>query len=458
MWRKTLLSTAILFAAQSVQAQVPSSLPFDSGNPTVPAFSNPALPHSMNSVPSMTPPAPITTAPTGPNPGLNTPGFSPTAPAPIETTTAFNGEQAELTWRDGRHQLVAGNAFLKDFGRSDAEGREVLRVVRELHLNTRVTIGSPQPIMEYWLCNGVAPHGNVAGLHILPIDASALRAEQVQGQWCVHDGSRVLFNFGFQGDACRQALDVIQRYNFTQIGYVGQAAPTMLVFLANPPAIPIKPVVAASRNGLPDMHAPNGIGNTNPAQNAQPNQMPQVQSQPINPLTGQPLHQPGGLTPAGFRLPGTEAADRVAIDPNALQVRHDANDWKLVMGNHVVASFGPNQADAQLAAAALRYYGVTDQVFVGNPHPMFSYFLSHGQAPHGTSYGLNATTFRPNALQVRQTGTTYVLTDGNQVLMSFGDRGTEAQQTLQAIQQYKFDRMSFIGRGDQSMMLFLRTN
>ena len=101
---------------------------------------------------------------------------------------------------------------------------------------------------------------------------------------------------------------------------------------------------------------------------------------------------------------------------------------------------------------------MTDQVFVGHPQPMFSYFLSHGQAPHGTSFALNAVTFRPDTLQVRQMGQSYVLSDGVQVLLSFGDHFEEAQQALQAIQQYKFDRLSFIGRGDQSMMLFVRTN
>ena len=148
-----------------------------------------------------------------------------------------------------------------------------------------------------------------------------------------------------------------------------------------------------------------------------------------------------------MRLPGTEGADRVAIDTRQLQVRRDGNDWKLAVGNHVIANFGPNQADAQLAQAALRYYRVTEQVFVGNPRPMFSYFLSNGQAPHGTTYAFNAVTFRPDSLQVRQLGATYVLYDGTQVLMSFGERATEAQQALEAIQRYKFDRMTTIGRG-----------
>ena len=186
--------------------------------------------------------------------------------------------------------------------------------------------------------------------------------------------------------------------------------------------------------------------------------MPGVPSQPL-PQTGlNPMQKPGGINQAGFRIPGTEAADRIAIDPRQLTIRHDGPDFKLAMGNHIVANFGPNQADAQLAKAALGYYQCTEQVYIGNPKPMFSYFLSHGQAPHGVTYAMNAVTFRPESLSVRQLGNAYVLYDGQQVVMNFGERMGEAQQTMQAIQQYKFDRLSTFGRGDQSMTMFVRTN
>ena len=51
-------------------------------------------------------------------------------------------------------------------------------------------------------------------------------------------------------------------------------------------------------------------------------------------------------------MPGSEAADRVSIDGRQLQVRRDGADWKLALGNHVLANFGPNQGDAQLGLQA----------------------------------------------------------------------------------------------------------
>jgi len=493
MWRSTLVTAVVFLGVQAGRAQdVPYPRPGTVGGPAFPTR-GPAIPGlngptpvpvtgstsnwpGMSSLPTATPSAPFITAPAGANPALAAPAFATGPAVPLETTSAFDPDVAELRWLDNRWQLVAGPVFLKDFGRYEAEGREVLRVVRELRLNTMTTLGSPRPILEYWLTNGEAPRGSVAGLRTLPLDTAALKAEQVQGQWCVHDNNRILFNFGQQGDACRQALSVIQRFGFTQIGYIGQVAPVMLVFLANPavaaPTAPsgVTPAGTPTPGRFPDFRFPHLFGNQNqpaspnPAaapQPAPPAQMPAVPTLPLSQPPGIPLHQPGAAPPISLqslRLPGTEAADRVAIDARQLQVRHDGADWKLAMGNHVVANFGPSEADARLAQAALRYYRCTEQVFVGNPRPLFSYFLSNGQAPHGTTYAFNAVSFRPESLSVRLLGTSYVLYDGNQVLMSFGDRMTEAQQSLQAIQQHKFDRLTTFGRGDQSMLMFVRTN
>jgi hypothetical protein len=475
MWRTTLLTVAVLLSVHAARAQPPSYMapggfngptsfprspgrPVFAGPPLTPPGGAPVLPGPAVT-PVVAPSAPITTPPAGANPAFGGPAATTAAAAPLDNTIAFDPDKAELVWRDNRWQLVSDTAFLKDFGRYEAEGREVLRVVRDLRLNTLTAVGSPRPVMEYWLSNGQAPRGHVAGLHTVNLDPAALTAEQVQGQWCVHDGSRILFNFGQQGDACRRALAAIQRYNFNQIGYVGQVAPVMLVFLANPPAVPVTPIPTPAPNPNTSRF-PRLFGGQEqpPAHPQQPNLMPAVSSQPLGGAQGTQAHQPGGVTQASLRLPGTEALDRVALDARQLQVRRDGSDWKLTMGNHVVANFGPNQADAQIAQAALRHYGCTEQVFVGNPRPVFSYFLSNGQAPHGVSYAVNAMSFRPESLQVKQFGTSAVLFDGSQVLMSFGDRAAEAQQALQAIQRYRFDRMATFGHGDQSMTLFVRTN
>src|SRR5262249_10882345 len=108
------------------------------------------------------------------------------------------------------------------------------RLIRDLRLTEYGTVGEPAPVMEYWLSAGQAPQGRVPGLRTLPIDQATLRVEQAQGQWCVRDARLVLFNFGPRGDDARQALAVLRKYGFPQVGVIGQLPPSMYLFLADP--------------------------------------------------------------------------------------------------------------------------------------------------------------------------------------------------------------------------------
>src|SRR5262249_2185784 len=69
------------------------------------------------------------------------------------------------------------------------------------------------------------------GLRAMALEPTALRVELMSGQWCVKQGSRVLFNFGPRADEARQALQLIQKHQFNQVGLIGQGAPSMYVFL-----------------------------------------------------------------------------------------------------------------------------------------------------------------------------------------------------------------------------------
>src|SRR5438046_2400412 len=84
--------------------------------------------------------------------------------------TAFDTDKNGLQWADNRWQLLADGLPLKDFGRREADGRLALRLIRELKLNQHGTLGSPQPIIEYWLSDGRGPIGPSLGLRTAPID------------------------------------------------------------------------------------------------------------------------------------------------------------------------------------------------------------------------------------------------------------------------------------------------
>jgi hypothetical protein len=457
MWRSVLLTAAVLLCAQAARAQAPAPRPGPAPQPA-PIFPDPAVLRGLPGIPNVTPSAPYVQQPgTAGAPGASLPPV-PAPFSPGESLTAFDPTRVELKSTNGRWQLVAGDTVLKDVGPNELEAREVFRVVREMRLTALGTLGQPRPVMEYWLVNGEAPRAAAAGLRTLLIDQASLRAEAIQGQWCLHDRNRVLFNFGPQADAARQALAVVQRHGFTHVGFVGRSAPVMLVFLASPGSV----TPAAARAFDPRAARP--FGSPPPAQ---PGQLPPVATQPLAPA---PFKGPEPIAPASFsphRQPGTlgapqgnmlAPANRVPIDPRQVQPRRENGDWKLTMNEHVLASFGPNVADAQLAQAALRHYGCSDQVTLGGSSPAFSYYLANGQAPRGLMHGLNATPIRIDALSVRQVGPSYVLSDGSQTLMSFGDRMADAHQALRAIQQHRFDHVCRIGPPDKGLTLLVRAN
>ena len=57
------------------------------------------------------------------------------------------------------YHMGMGNleTVLKDFGRNEREARQAWYLIRELRLNQHATIGTPRPVVEYWLHDGHAP-------------------------------------------------------------------------------------------------------------------------------------------------------------------------------------------------------------------------------------------------------------------------------------------------------------
>src|SRR5439155_18226025 len=133
-------------------------------------------------------------------------------PRDEEKLVRFDPQRLDLAWNERGYQLTARDVMLKDFGRRDVEAREVLRVVRDLGLNQRGTVGAPTPVLEYWLRDGKAPQGAPPGMSLVAFDPASLRVEQNQGMWVLRDAGRVLFTFGSVREDAENALMVVRRY------------------------------------------------------------------------------------------------------------------------------------------------------------------------------------------------------------------------------------------------------
>jgi hypothetical protein len=387
-----------------------------------------------------------------------TAGSAKPAPSPPEPLRTFDYRRAEVEWADNRWQLTADGVLLKDFGRNEAEARQALRVLRQLHLTQVGTVGTPLPILEYWLADGHAPQGLVSELRTIPLDPKTIKAEQLQGQWWVRDGRRVLFNFGGHEDEARQAAELLRRYGFTRIGFVGQATPSMLVFLGAPagtafvqpePAL-ADPAMTAQQGDLsprgtahhPTLRGPSGTDKaTDPAIGTAP--------APVSLPHGRQLAQPATSLPDL-----TAPSERVSLDWRQIHARQDRGGSRLVMGGCTLAEFGLNQDDARLAEEAVRFYRFTEECRIGRPRPVFTYFLVNGQAPHGTMFGAELVPFQPDTLAVRRVGDDWTVCAGTQPLFHCGPNADEAREALNALQHYKFDAVCRIGHSEQATFMF----
>src|SRR5262245_51205627 len=107
---------------------------------------------------------------------------------------SFEYQRLELRRVGERWQLFNGRTLIKDLGTNEADAREALGLIRQLQLNQRGTIGTPAPVLEYWLSDRAAPRGIIAAHRLVSFDPQALRAESVHGQWCLRDNRQLYFN------------------------------------------------------------------------------------------------------------------------------------------------------------------------------------------------------------------------------------------------------------------------
>jgi hypothetical protein len=426
------LALAILLGTGAAFGQSPSS---PTRPPLTPAAA--ALPFRPS-----TPGVPDSAAP---------PGVIPTVPT-SEKLTTFENESLDVRCIDGRWELVAGQEKLKDLGQRKDQAREALQILRELRVNQHGTIGTPEPVLEYWLVDGRAPRTLGNRLRFMPLDPDRLRVDQVHGQWCIRDDRTPLFRFGQHQDDARKALDVIRRYGFTQIGHVGYPTPILLYFAAGP------------KNPGPGGSLNSPLSGTKAVQNGMGTPL---RSSMLS-QTGTP--PPASLLPVGLQnsgqppavrsvLPGVEVlSERVPFDWRQVQLTQTNQEWKLGFGGCTLANFGKDELSARQALAVVQYYHFSEHCLTSGTSS-FSYFLCNGQAPRGLPPGVRGEPFRPESLSVQQRAAEYVLCENNRVLLHFGDREIEARQVLQAIKEHKFNHLCRIGSGDPApLMFFARAN
>lgn len=161
----------------------------------------------------------------------NIPGSGPGNVVPVvPVTTAFSRASLTVTGSD----LMDGIRVLKSFSTA-ANAQRAIQVIDHYRMTSRNTIGP----MEFFLSSGLPPGGPLAGANELQIDPAFYQVSfGIPGanDWAitqvVGNNINVLVNFGANRDQAYSALNILQRFGFTRLCWIGgtRQAPEMMYF------------------------------------------------------------------------------------------------------------------------------------------------------------------------------------------------------------------------------------
>jgi hypothetical protein len=340
------------------------------------------------------------------------------APEPVAMTTVkFDPTQLSIKRVDGRFHLVAGKQFLKDFGPQEREAQEAARLVRDLHFTQYGTIAGSTPAFEYWLGeDGEGQRGGLIVKNVISFNDRTLRVEPTVNAWLIRDDRMVLYNFGADEAAAKQAFAIIKKHGFNQLGVIGAPRPIMTY-------LTVDPYGRAARTET----------KTDPRDI-------------INTLAQQGLILPN-IGYVGGRLP---------LESRKIEMVKAQNDWTIVHGRDVLGRFGTNEARARDALHLLQDARITEVVLVGKSG--FPIFLANGKAPRPLVLGFGTARLNPAQMKVQSINGSYCITEGSRSVLSFGDNRTDAELVLKVLQHFQFDQMIVTGDPDRGgIRLFSKT-
>jgi hypothetical protein len=337
------------------------------------------------------------------------PGATQAVPAalPAEVTESlvhFEPTSVEVR-QDRQHwQLWTGRTMLKDFGDKREQAWQAKKLIVNMGLTERGSVGTPEPVMEYWLSHGQAPPLTNANYNMIPFEAPSLHVDAVKGEYWLRDDTKQLFNFGLHATDAHRALAIMKKYEFNEIGFVGAPDPAM-TYLIHDPRSPSLASASAAK--------------------------------PVNrDLRFQTLPQQSKFAALVLPKIGT-VGSRMPFDPIRLDIHKSGDGFHLVSGNRDLGSAGNDELTARSVMHIAQRYPLTEYCRIGTSD--FGFYLSHNQAPRGLPLGVNHISFDPQALKVQQTGDQWHLVNGQQTIAEGTGSVSEAKLALQVIQYYQFN-------------------
>lgn len=161
--------------------------------------------------------------------------IQPVLPANIqplfkEDCIAFNPATTEVKNINGSWKIVDGSHWILDFGGNKAEADKALKIIKYYGFNSQCFVGRPDPSLTYWRVNGQAPAGPAPGEDAIVFNPDTIEVKQVNGRWKIVDGSHWILDFEGNESEARTSFQIIRKYGFRYICYVGRPGPSMTYF------------------------------------------------------------------------------------------------------------------------------------------------------------------------------------------------------------------------------------
>jgi lysophospholipase L1-like esterase len=152
---------------------------------------------------------------------------------PVESEDCINFDPLHTSAQNvnGRWKIVVdNNIWMLDFGDNQANAQRALDIIRYYGFTSQCFVGRPNPPMQYYLVNRNPPQGAFTGEDCVLFNPQTTTVQQIQGTWKVVDGSHWILDFGSNENNARLGLDIIRRYGFNSICFVGRPNPPMMYF------------------------------------------------------------------------------------------------------------------------------------------------------------------------------------------------------------------------------------
>lgn len=147
-----------------------------------------------------------------------------------EDCISFNPGAIAVVNIGGSWKIVEGSMWMLDFADNEDEARKSFDILQHYQMNDQCFVGRPDASLEYYLVNGSAPVGPFPDEDCVDFNPATIEVANIGGRWKIVDGSHLMLDFEDNEDEAWASYNIIQKYGFTQMCFVGRPDASLMYF------------------------------------------------------------------------------------------------------------------------------------------------------------------------------------------------------------------------------------